>query len=360
MNLSLIASYIYVRMRTDEFNYELPETLIAQKSLDERDTCRLLVMDRKTGSVTHEGFRDLLHLLRPDDRLVFNDTRVLPVRLFCKKKTGASVEILFADPLGPRTWRAMARPGRRLPRGTELVVDDDPSLGTLVIQEVLPDGGRIVELRGGDGGSSIMTIIERYGRMPLPPYIKRPADRDDNDRYQTVYAAHSGAVAAPTAGLHFTPGLIAGLKERGVGASFVTLHVGMGTFRPVKVDDPRDHVMHEESYDLPEQAAREIMRTKQEGGRIIAVGTTVVRILEHCGTAAGTLAAAQGRTDLKILPSYAFKIVDGLITNFHLPMSTLLMLVCAFAGTGPVLAAYREAVKEKYRFFSYGDAMFIA
>ena len=348
-------------MRTDEFNYELPEELIAQKPLKERDSCRLLVMDRERGSVTHSCFRDLLSILRPSDRLVFNDTKVLPVRLFCRKKTGANVEILFADQIDARTWRAMGRPGRRLTAGTSLIINNDTSLGLLVIKDVLPDGGRIVELKGGGDDASIIGIIEQYGRMPLPPYIKRPADRDDDEQYQTVYAERSGAVAAPTAGLHCTPGLLAGLRERGVGVTFVTLHVGMGTFRPVKVIDPRDHVMHEESYDLTERAAREIAQTKRSGGRIIAVGTTVVRVLEHCSkTAAEGLIASKGRTSLKILPPYSFKIVDGLITNFHLPMSTLLMLVCAFAGKSQVLSAYHEAVKKKYRFFSYGDAMYIA
>jgi S-adenosylmethionine:tRNA ribosyltransferase-isomerase len=347
-------------MRTEDFNYELPEHLIAQQPLKERDACRLLVMDRSDGSITHADFRELQTLLRPNDRLVFNDTRVLPVRLFCKKETGAKVEILFTDPINTRTWRAMGRPGRRLMAGTPLLINNDPALGILKIIEVLPDGGRIVALEGGAGDASILGIINRYGCMPLPPYIKRPAGREDNEQYQTVYAAHSGAVAAPTAGLHFTPPLLASLRKRGVGVTFVTLHVGMGTFRPVKVADPRDHMMHEEFYDLPESAVQEIMHTKQSGGRIVAVGTTVVRVLEHCSTKDGTLTASQGRTGLKILPPHTFKIVDGLVTNFHLPMSTLLMLVCAFGGRERVLDAYHQAVKEHYRFFSYGDAMFIA
>lgn len=347
-------------MRTEDFNYDLPEHLIAQKPLKERDVCRLLVMDRSDGSIAHHKFHDLLDLLRPNDRLVLNDTRVLPVRLFCKKKTGADIELLFTDPIDDRTWRAIGRPGRRLMVGTPLVIDNDPSLGNLVIKAVLPDGGRIVGLEGGADVASIAGIIERFGCMPLPPYIKRSADREDNEQYQTVYAARSGAVAAPTAGLHFTPRLLASLKERGVGVTFVTLHVGIGTFRPVKVSDPRNHAMHEESFVLTEKAALEIMQTKQSGGRIIAVGTTVVRVLEHCSTKSGTLVASQGRTSLKILPPYTFKLVDGLVTNFHLPMSTLLMLVCAFGGKERVFNAYHQAVNEDYRFFSYGDAMFIA
>jgi S-adenosylmethionine:tRNA ribosyltransferase-isomerase len=347
-------------MQTKDFNYDLPERLIAQKPLDERDACRLLVLNRAVGSVSHARFRDIPALLRPNDRLVFNDTRVVPVRLFCRKKTGAHVEILFTDRIDDRTWSAIGRPGRRLAAGTSLIVNNDPSIGVLVIKEVLSDGGRIVELKGGVSDASIIGIIERFGCMPLPPYIKRPADPADTEQYQTVYAAQSGAVAAPTAGLHFTSSMFNALQAKGINSSFVTLHVGMGTFVPVKVIDPRDHVMHEERYDLPGRAAEEIMRTKQSGGRIIAVGTTVVRVLEHCSAmAVGGLSASQGRTCLKILPPYDFNIVDGLVTNFHLPMSTLLMLVCAFAGKERTLGAYAEAVREQYRFFSYGDAMMI-
>ena len=347
-------------MRIEDFDYHLPRQSIAQQPLRERDACRLLVMDRRSGSVAHRTFRDLARLLKKGDRIVLNDTRVLPARLFCKKGSGGAVELLFTRQIDPATWQALVRPGRRVLAGTRLAVTDAPDAGTLEILSVLPCGERVVRLHAVKGEPSIAALIERHGVMPLPPYIERPANRDDRSDYQTVYAARPGAVAAPTAGLHFTAGLLDELARAGIRTTRVTLHVGTGTFLPVKVSDPSEHVMHEESYDLSPAAAAEIMRTKREGGRIIAVGTTVVRVLEHCATAPGVLNASSGRTRLKILPPYNFKIMDGLVTNFHLPRSTLIMLVCAFSSRSRVLDAYAQAVQEGYRFYSYGDAMFIS
>jgi S-adenosylmethionine:tRNA ribosyltransferase-isomerase len=345
-------------MRTEDFDYSLPKDLIAQHPLPLRDACRLLVLDRRTGAVTHTVFADLVNLLRPNDLLVLNDTRVLPARLFCRKESGGKVELLFTGQTsGPAAWRALVKPGRRLKPGTVLQVDHDAGTPTaIVIEGMVPGGERIVRCAAG---ASIAEVIERHGCMPLPPYIKRPAGDSDRQDYQTVYARKAGAVAAPTAGLHFTPELFAALRKRGTGSAFLTLHVGIGTFLPVKVSDPSAHVMHEEQYELGQDAVEAVIRTKNAGGRVIAVGTTAVRVLEHCALLPGGFKAAQGLTNLKILPPYAFKVVDGIITNFHLPKSTLLMLVSAFATREKVLAAYDEAVREKYRFFSYGDAMFI-
>ncbi len=346
-------------MRTEDFDYHLPKNLIAQEPVRQRDACRLLVLDRHTGAVAHKIFADLVDMVRPDDLLVLNDTRVLPARLFCRKASGGKVELLFTGQIGLNTWKALAKPAARLKEGSTLFIESDPDAGTLVIDRVAPDGERIVRLAEGARYISIAEIIERHGCMPLPPYIKRPAHENDREDYQTVYARKPGAVAAPTAGLHFTPELLALLRKRGVESAFLTLHVNIGTFLPVKVSDPGDHVMHEEEYELSREAAEAVTRTRRAGGRVIAVGTTAVRVLEHCASAPGTLHASHGRTALKILPPYEFKVVDGLITNFHLPESTLLMLVSAFASREHVLNAYAEAIREKYRFFSYGDAMFI-
>jgi len=346
-------------MLTEDFDYRLPKDLIAQHPLRQRDACRLLVLDRRTGAVTHTMFADLVNLLRPDDLLVLNDTRVMPARLFCRKESGGKVELLFTGQIDPTTWKALAKPGRRLKPGTVLQVDHDPDAGTLVIEGMVPGGERVVRLAAGARYASIAEVIERRGCMPLPPYIRRPAGDSDRQDYQTVYARKAGAVAAPTAGLHFTPELFAALRERGTGCAFLTLHVGIGTFLPVKVSDPSAHVMHEEPYELSQEAVEAVMRAKRAGGRVIAVGTTAVRVLEHCALLPGGFHASKGVTNLKILPPYAFKVADGIITNFHLPKSTLLMLVSAFASLEYILAAYGEAAREKYRFFSYGDAMFI-
>jgi S-adenosylmethionine:tRNA ribosyltransferase-isomerase len=346
-------------MRTADFDYALPRELIAQRPLRRRDGCRLMVLDRMSGAVEHRLFHDLPDEMRPGDLLVFNDTKVLPARLFCRKATGGMVELLFTEPLGPRTWKALVRPGRGVRAGALLYVNGDPGCGTLRVEEETPDGGRVVGLSEGGRRGSMTELLEKHGHVPLPPYIRRPDAGSDRMDYQTVYAREPGAVAAPTAGLHFTPRLLAALRRRGAGLAFLTLHVGAGTFLPVKVSDPREHPMHGEEFALPEETAAAVVRTKAAGGRVVAVGTTVARVLEYCARAPHGLSASRGRTSLKILPPYEFRVTDGLVTNFHLPRSTLLMLVSAFASREAVLAAYAEAVKERYRFFSYGDAMFI-
>ena len=347
-------------MRTEDFDFALPKNLIAQVPLKKRDACRLLVLDRRTGATKDRIFSDLADLLRPGDLLVFNDTRVLPARLLCRKPSGGKVEILFLEPINRHTWKALAKPGRRVQPEAILLVGEGPDPVRMRVERVEEGGERIIRLERDGDNRSLAEIIERFGAVPLPPYIRRAATAEDREFYQTVYARDAGAVAAPTAGLHFTPGLLDDLHRRGVESVFLTLHVGMGTFLPVKVSDPREHPMHEEAYTLPAKSAEAVMRTKRTGGRVIAVGTTVVRVLEHCASGAGELAGSSGRTSLKILPSYTFKIVDGLITNFHLPRSTLLMLVAAFAGRENILKAYAAAVAQRYRFFSYGDAMFIS
>jgi S-adenosylmethionine:tRNA ribosyltransferase-isomerase len=346
-------------MRTEDFDYFLPEELIAQNPLRDRDSCRLLVMGRATGACEHHTFSDLAVLLRSGDLLVLNDTRVLPARVFCRRPSGGRVELLFIEAIDTLTWKALAKPGRRLLPGSTVIVAKDRLVGKLRITDSGEMGERVVRLSEGSGFGSLAELIERCGDMPLPPYIRRPAMSDDREGYQTVYARHCGAVAAPTAGLHFTDRLLTALRERGVRCAFLTLHVGPGTFLPVKVADPAQHRMSEEEYMLPSETAEAVVRTKQEGGRVIAVGTTVVRVLEHCAAVEGEFRASTGRTSLKILPPYAFRTVDGLITNFHLPQSTLIMLVSAFAGRESILAAYAAAVAARYRFFSYGDAMFI-
>jgi len=345
-------------LRLNDFDYELPDELIAQQPAARRDESRLMVIDRASGSISHRMFTDLPSYLRSGDRLVINDTRVVPARLFCVKKTGARIELLFVERQDDGTWSAMIRPRRRIGPGAVLSVEQDPAV-TLVITGRQVDGNDVIE-PGEDGGAgSIDDVLEKYGTMPLPPYIRRSADAADRERYQTVYARQPGAIAAPTAGLHFSDGLFNRLAADGVGVSRVTLHVGIGTFRPVKTERIADHVMHAERYLLSAETAAGIRATRQAGGRIVAVGTTSVRVLEQCSAATGRLEPCAGKTRLFILPGYRFRCVDALLTNFHLPKSTLLMLVSAFAGRELVMNAYREAVREKYRFFSYGDAMLI-
>jgi S-adenosylmethionine:tRNA ribosyltransferase-isomerase len=345
-------------MKTDDFDYPLPPDLIAQYPLESRDECRLLCLDRNTGAVSDTIFKDLPKLIRPGDLLVFNNTKVLPSRLFCHKKTGGAVELLLTTPLeNSTTWNALVKPGRGLNPGAIISLDKNPSVAFEIVS-VLEDGSRNVRLAEGTH-ESIETVIQKYGVMALPHYIKRQAEGKDNETYQTVYAANEGAVASPTAGLHFTGPLMDDLRKRGVGIAFVTLHVGIGTFRPVKADDPEKHHMHHERYELTKETADSVADTRRNGGRVIAVGTTVVRVLEHCTDGNGTIRPSSGETDIFILPGYAFKIIDGIITNFHVPRSTLLMLVSAFAGREAVLSAYRHAVESRYRFFSYGDAMMI-
>ena len=298
----------------------------------------------------------MIDLLCEGDRLVFNDTRVIPARLYGIKPTGGRIEFLFTEQIDDMTWKALVNPGRRLKQGASVQVENERDL-FLRIKEVLPDGDRVVSVDPGSI-STLKEILKKHGHIPLPHYINRDDEMTDRESYQTVFAREDGAIAAPTAGLHFTEGLMAQIRTAGIDVSFITLHVGIGTFRPVKVSDPLMHDMHEERFKLTEQTAGEIIETRAKGKRVIAVGTTVVRVLEHC-SASGILTPSSGRTRLMILPSYKFKTTDGMITNFHLPKSTLLMLVCAFAGTNQVLNAYREAVMDQYRFYSYGDAMLI-
>ncbi|MBD3420642.1 MAG: tRNA preQ1(34) S-adenosylmethionine ribosyltransferase-isomerase QueA [Chitinivibrionales bacterium] len=345
-------------MKTSDFNYRLPEERIAQHPLQKRDASRLLVLNRVTGEVTHNIFNRLSGLLRSGDRLVFNDTKVFPARLWCLKESGARIELLFTRCSGLNQWEALAKPRRRLAAGMQVYIERNPAV-KLRIDDLPPDGGVLVSTGACDCGLSIDAILEAFGEVPLPHYIKRPAAGCDRDRYQTVYARNKGAIAAPTAGLHFTDALLDNLKTQGVDCSYLTLMVGIGTFRPVEADDPRQHPMHTEAYELSKCAAQEIRATHNNGGRIIAVGTTVVRVLEHCAKEFGDVRASSGSTRLLILPGFDFKVIDGLITNFHLPRSTLLMLVCALAGRKKILSAYHEAVRAGYRFYSYGDAMLI-
>ncbi len=344
-------------MKTSDFDYYVPKELVAQKPLKQRDRSRLLYISRDTGAISHYIFKDLPSLIKPGDHLVFNDTRVIPARIFCRKDTGGKVEIFFLNKIDKCKWKANARPARRLKKNIVIALDEDRSI-KLRIEDCLVNGTFIVSINGG-GVDSIEELMKIYGKMPLPPYIRRDAQDTDKISYQTVYAENEGAVAAPTAGLHFSDILLKRLEKSGINFSFVTLHVGTGTFRPVKKENPLDHKMHEEKYLLSANSVNDIMETKNRGGRIIAVGTTVVRVLEYCTEESGILKNSSGTTRLMILPGYRFKIVDGIITNFHLPRSTLLMLVSAFAGIENTLTAYKKAVERKYRFFSYGDAMLI-
>jgi len=345
-----------ISLQTDQFDYDLPPGLIAQFPVSKRDECRLLYINRRSEKIDHYHFRDIISLLRKGDRLVFNDTRVIPARMYGRKENGLLIEFLFVEKIDRLNWIALVGPARRLRIGSMVQVEGCPGCFLKIVQ-VLPNGDRIVQLVG-DGVESIEQLMEKCGHLPLPHYIERNENHGDRESYQTVYARNNGAVAAPTAGLHFTDELFRELSAAGIDTSFLTLHVGVGTFRPVKETDPRKHVMHEERYELSEQTVEQIKTTRERGGRIIAVGTTVVRVLEHCAIN-GTLQPGIGKTRLMILPPYDFKIIDGLITNFHLPKSTLLMLVCAFAGHKKIMDAYRMAVKDCYRFYSYGNAMLI-
>lgn len=346
-----------LHLHVDQFDYDLPSHLIAQFPLNKRDDCRLMFLDRKYGKTDHYRFSDILSLLKKGDRLVFNDTRVIPARIYGIKDNGLRIEFLFLEKIDRFTWTALIGPARRLRIGSMVQVENCPGCFFKVIQ-VLPNGDRVVQLTGKDV-FSIEHILEKYGHLPLPHYIQRNDTEFDRDSYQTVYARKNGAVAAPTAGLHFTDELLQKLSMQGIDVSFLTLHVGIGTFRPVKESDPRKHVMHEEWFELSEETVNQIQKTREKGGRIVAVGTTVVRVLEHCAKDSSLLQACCGKTKLLILPPYNFRIVDGLITNFHLPKSTLLMLVCAFGGQKETMDAYRAAVNNSYRFYSYGDAMLI-
>ena len=339
-------------MKTQDFWYDLPEELIAQTPLLKRDTSRLMVLDKNTGEVTHKHFYDILEYLHPGDCLVMNDSRVLPARLLGHRPTGGAVELLLLRDLGDKKWECLAKPGRKLLEGQQVIFGNGEL--TAVVRKVCDDGNRIVEFFYE---GIFLEVLERLGKMPLPPYIK--AELQDQERYQTVYSREVGSAAAPTAGLHFTEELLEKIRQKGIKTAFVTLHVGLGTFRPVKVEDVHSHHMHSELCMLGEETAKILNETKKNGGRIICVGTTSCRTLESLVNEDGTFEPKSRWTDIFIYPGYTFKAMNALITNFHLPESTLVMLVSAFAGRENVLNAYTQAVAEKYRFFSFGDAMFI-
>ena len=339
-------------MKTSDFWYDLPEELIAQTPLMQRDTSRLLVLDRSSGQVTHKHFYDIIDYLQPGDCLVMNDSRVLPARLLGHRPTGGAVEVLLLRDLGDKKWECLCKPGRKMQVGNTVVFGD--GMLTATVTAVQEDGNRVVEFQYE---GIFLEVLERLGKMPLPPYIK--AELQDQERYQTVYSKEVGSAAAPTAGLHFTKELLEKIRGKGVKTAFVTLHVGLGTFRPVKAENISEHHMHSELCMISEETASILNQTKAEGGRIICVGTTSCRTLESLVNEDGSFEAKSKWTEIFIYPGYQFKAMQGLITNFHLPESTLVMLVSAFAGRDKVLAAYEEAVREKYRFFSFGDAMFI-
>ena len=338
--------------QTSDYWYDLPEELIAQTPLQKRDTSRLMVLDRETGEVSHRHFYDVLDYLNPGDCLVMNDSRVLPARLLGHRPTGGAIEVLLLRDLGNNRWECLCKPGKKMLPGNTVSFGNGELTG--VVREVLEDGNRVVEFQYE---GIFLEVLERLGKMPLPPYIK--AELQDQERYQTVSSREVGSAAAPTAGLHFTNELLDKIRAKGVKTAFVTLHVGLGTFRPVKADNILDHHMHSELCMMNEETAQILNETKRSGGRVICVGTTSCRTLESLVGEDGTFAAKSKWTDIFIYPGYTFRAMDGLITNFHLPESTLVMLVSAFAGREHVLNAYAEAVRERYRFFSFGDAMLI-
>ena len=339
-------------MKTSDFFYELPEELIAQTPLQQRDASRLMVLSKESGQVSHRHFYDVIEYLQPGDCLVMNDSRVLPARLLGHRPTGGAVEVLLLRDLGDKKWECLCKPGRKMQHGNEVIFGDGELTAT--VTDVLEDGNRVVEFHYE---GIFLEVLERLGKMPLPPYIK--AELSDQERYQTVYSREVGSAAAPTAGLHWTPELLEKAREKGVKTAFVTLHVGLGTFRPVKAENVLEHHMHSELCMMSRQTADILNETKRIGGRVICVGTTSCRTLESLVNDDGTFEEKSKWTDIFIYPGYTFKAMDGLITNFHLPESTLVMLVSAFAGRDHVLNAYNEAVKERYRFFSFGDAMCI-
>ena len=339
-------------MKTHDFWYHLPEELIAQTPLEQRDSSRLLKLDRATGQVRHGHFYEIIEELNPGDCLVMNDSRVLPARLLGHRPTGGAVEVLLLRDLGGGEWECLAKPGRKMQVGQEVIFGNGELTAT--VAQVLEDGNRVVKFHYE---GIFLEVLERLGKMPLPPYIKE--ELANQERYQTVYSREVGSAAAPTAGLHFTPELLEAIRAKGVKTAFVTLHVGLGTFRPVKAEEITEHHMHSELCMISEETARMLNETKASGGRIICVGTTSCRTLESLVNEDGSFSPKSKWTDIFIYPGYRFKAMEGLITNFHLPESTLIMLVSAFAGKDHVMAAYEEAVKERYRFFSFGDAMCI-
>lgn len=342
-----------MEMKRQDFSFELPQELIAQDPLKDRSSSRLLVLDKETGEVSHHVFRDIIDYLNPGDCLVINDTKVIPARLIGSKVgTDAKIEILLLKRKSDQVWETLVKPGKKAKPGAKISFGEGLLVGEVI--DIVEEGNRLVKF---SYEGIFEEILDQLGQMPLPPYITHQLE--DKNRYQTVYAKNSGSAAAPTAGLHFTPELLEQIKEKGVDVASVTLHVGLGTFRPVKAENILDHHMHSEFYRIEEEEAAKINRAKEKGGRIICVGTTSCRTVESAADENGRVKAGSGWTDIFIYPGYRFKILDCLITNFHLPESTLLMLVSALAGREHILAAYEEAVKEKYRFFSFGDAMFI-
>ena len=339
-------------MKTHDFWYDLPEELIAQTPLQQRDTSRLMIVDKESEEVSHKVFSDIISYLNPGDCLVMNDSRVLPARLLGHRPTGGAVELLLLRDLGDHKWECLAKPGRKMLAGQEVIFGNGELTATVC--GVQDDGNRIVQFHY-DG--IFLEVLERLGKMPLPPYIKE--ELGDQERYQTVYSKEVGSAAAPTAGLHFTRELLQKIEDKGVHLAFVTLHVGLGTFRPVKAEDIKEHHMHAELCQMTAETAQILNETKQKGGRIICVGTTSCRTLESLVNEDGSFSEKSKWTDIFIYPGYQFKAMNALITNFHLPESTLLMLISAFAGREKILNAYEIAVKERYRFFSFGDAMFL-
>lgn len=340
-------------MNLKDFDFDLPEELIAQEPLLERDASRLLVVDKINGDVQHKTFKDIIQYLKRGDCLILNNTRVIPARLFgVKKDTGSHIEFLLLKRIDINTWEVMLRPGKRAKVGTRFVFGEGELEAEIL--EIMEGGNRLVRFTYE---GVFENVLDRLGNMPLPPYITKTLE--DKERYQTVYSKHEGSAAAPTAGLHFTPELLQKIEQIGVKIAYITLHVGLGTFRPVKVDNILEHKMHSEYFDVSQEAADIINSTKENGGRIISVGTTSTRTVESIADENGHIKPCSGWTDIFIYPGYSFKVIDGLITNFHLPESTLIMLVSALAGREHILRAYKIAVEERYRFFSFGDAMFI-
>lgn len=340
-------------LKKSDFYFDLPQELIAQDPLEDRSASRLLVLERETGAVSHHVFREIPDFLQPGDCLVLNNTKVIPARLLGEREgTGAHIEVLLLKRREGDVWETLVRPGKKCRPGTRLVFGD--GLLRAEVLETVEEGNRLIRF---EYEGIFEEVLDRLGEMPLPPYITHKLK--DRDRYQTVYAKYEGSAAAPTAGLHFTKELLAQIEQKGVRIVYVTLHVGLGTFRPVKEENVLDHHMHSESYQVTAEAAETINRTKAEGGRVICVGTTSCRTIESAADESGQVHAGSGDTEIFIYPGYRFKVLDGLITNFHLPESTLVMLVSALAGREHVLNAYQEAIRERYRFFSFGDAMYI-